>query len=189
MSVLNVGFRLASFFPISSLLSLPDASDETSHYLWDSIRAFIPFNRYRIPRLWSIPPRQLLHFQYYNSIVFQSSQHVSASFFGSNIAWDQVHRERHWKKQKGCQRRTDFRYEKSTLEALPFGKVSLQQTQVCFPLVTNDFAAGKTADRDNHGGFFWFLSWLHVGGRIGYELNCCDGFQPHKNASNATSHK
>jgi hypothetical protein len=33
------------------------------------------------------------------------------------------------------------------------------------------------------------LSWLHVGGRIGYELNCCDGFQPHKNASNATSHK
>ena len=33
MSVLNVCFRLASFFPISSLLSLPDASDETSHYL------------------------------------------------------------------------------------------------------------------------------------------------------------
>jgi hypothetical protein len=25
------------------------------------------------------------------------------------------------------------------------------------------------------------LSWLHVGGRIGYELICCDGSQPHKN--------
>jgi hypothetical protein len=41
--------------------------------------------------------------------------------------------------------------ETKFIESVTFGKVSLQQTQVCFPLVTNDFAAGKTADRDNHG--------------------------------------
>lgn len=33
---------------------------------------------------------------------------------------------------------------------IPFGEISLEQTQVGFPLVSNDFATRKTTNRNDH---------------------------------------